>query len=716
MPVTYETWLVLLSIVMAIQGAYVGLSLAVQIGAAAGMRRRLLLAGAAFSLATAIWTMHFVGMLAARMPFPVDYLVFPTLLSFLVCVVVVGAAVYAVSSGPFTLLRLTLSACLMGGGIFAMHYIGMSALSASAYMIHDRYYVAASMAIAIAASGLALWLATGRGGRPPLILSAIVLGVAVSGMHYTAMAGLTLLPQPGAAASAPALSTDLLAIIVATVAFCVSGIFLLILSLQAEAVAKRAERELRLAIKTIPALVWTALPDGSLDFVNQRWEEIGLSLDDLRDSEWIKALHPDERVEVADKWRIAVETGTPYENIERVRRADGEYRWFLSRAQPLRDELGNIVKWYGTDTDIEDQKRAEDALRESEQRFRDFTESASDWYWETGPDHRFIAHLVSEQLLDKIGALPTSRIGTVRWDFARDLEEEPEKWRLHMADLDAHRPFRDFTYRAASRDGSEIYIAASGKPLFDSEGRFLGYRGVGRHITAAVRAALLEEALQEAKVVGDNIAHDLRTPLTRVRLRLERGREHAATLEELRAVTDQAIAGLDQSLTTITALLRITEIEHSRQREGFSEVQLAPLIHEAGDLYDPIAENKGVALRVEAPDAAIVHGDRDLLFEAVANLVDNAVKFTPEGGRVELVLLHQNGETVIRVSDTGPGISEAEREAVTQRFYRSDKSRNTKGLGLGLSMVAAIIKLHSFRFSISAGPGCTVEIACPHVN
>jgi PAS domain S-box-containing protein len=713
MPVTYETWLVLLSIVTAIQGAYVGLSLAVQIGAAAGMRRRLLLAGAAFSLAIAIWTMHFVGMLAARMPFPVDYLVFPTLLSFLVCVVVVGTAVYAVSSGPFTLLRLTLSACLMGGGIFAMHYIGMSALSASAYMIHDPYYVAASMAIAIAASGLALWLATGRGGRPPLILSAIALGVAVSGMHYTAMAGLTLLPHPGAAAGAPALSTGLLAIIVAIVAFCVSGIFLLILSLQAEAAAKQAERELRLAIKTIPALVWTALPDGSLDFVNQRWQEIGLSLDDLRDSEWIKVLHPDERAGVADKWRIAVETGTPYENVERVRRADGEYRWFLSRAQPLRDELGKIVKWYGTDTDIEDQKRAEDALRESEQRFRDFTESASDWYWETGPDHRFIT--VSEHP-DAIDTVPTRRIGTVRWDFARDLEEEPEKWRRHVADLDARKPFRDFRYRATSRDGSEVYIATSGKPLFDPHGRFLGYRGVSSHITAAVRAALLEEALQEAKVVGDNIAHDLRTPLTRVRIRLERGREHAATLEESRAVADLAIAGLDQSLTTITALLRITEIEHSRRREGFSEVQLAPLVREAGDLYEPIAENKGVTLRVEAPDGATVHGDRDLLFEAVANLVDNAVKFTPEGGRVELALLHQEGETVIRVSDTGPGIPEAEREAVTQRFYRSDKSRNTKGLGLGLSMVAAIIKLHSFRLRISAGPGCTAEIACPHVD
>ena len=484
-------------------------------------------------------------------------------------------------------------------------------------------------------------------------------------------------------------------------------------ALQAEALSKHAERELGLAINTIPALVWTALPDGSLDFINRRWQEIGLSLDDLRGSDWINVLHPDERTGVADRWRTAVETGTPYENIERIRRADGEYRWFLSRAQPLRDELGKIVKWYGVDSDVEDRKRAEDALRESEQRFRDFTESASDWYWETDPDHRFIT--VSEHP-DAIDTVPTRRIGTLRWDFARDLEEEPEKWRLHMATLDAHKPFRDFRYRATSRDGSEVHIATSGKPLFDQQGRFLGYRGVSSHITAAVRAAQLEEALQEAKVVGDNIAHDLRTPLTRVRIRLERGREHASTLEELRTVADQAMAGLDQSLTTITALLRITEIEHSRRREGFSEVQLALLIREAGDLYDPIAEDKGVTLQVEAPDEATVRGDRDLLFEAVANLVDNAVKFTPEGGRVELALLHQDGETVIRVSDTGPGIPEIEREAVTQRFYRSDKSRNTKGLGLGLSMVAAIIKLHSFRLRISAGPGCTAEIACPHVD
>jgi NO-binding membrane sensor protein with MHYT domain len=229
MPVTYQPWLVLLSIVMAIQGAYVGLSLSVQVADAEGMRRRMLLAGSAFSLALAIWTMHFVGMLAARLPFPVDYLVFPTLLSFLACVIVVGSAVYATASGPLTRLRLTLSSCLMGAGIFSMHYLGMSALHASAHMNHSPVFVVASLAVAIGASGLALWLAAGRGGRPPLLLSAVAFGIAVSGMHYTAMEGVTLFAHVGSSSTAPALSSDLLAIVVAIVGFCVSGIFLLFL-------------------------------------------------------------------------------------------------------------------------------------------------------------------------------------------------------------------------------------------------------------------------------------------------------------------------------------------------------------------------------------------------------------------------------------------------------------------------------------------------------
>jgi signal transduction histidine kinase len=226
----------------------------------------------------------------------------------------------------------------------------------------------------------------------------------------------------------------------------------------------------------------------------------------------------------------------------------------------------------------------------------------------------------------------------------------------------------------------------------------------------------IETLIHEIAGIGNNIAHDLRTPLTRVRVRLERGRDHAKTVGELRTVADQAITGLDQALAIVTALLRITEIEHSRRLESFSEVALAPLLREVSDLYEPIAEDKHVALQVEAKEGAAVHGDRDLLFEAVANLVDNAVKFTPAGGRVELSLLRREGETVIRVSDTGPGIPEEERGVVTKRFYRSDKSRGTEGLGLGLSLVAAIVNLHGFRLTIGGCPGATAEIACPPIH
>jgi NO-binding membrane sensor protein with MHYT domain len=243
MPVTHEPWLVALSLVVAIQGAYVGLSLAGQVGGASGLRRRLLLAAAALSLAVAIWSMHFVAMLAARLPLPVDYLALPTLLSFLVCVIVVGAGVFAASAGPLGTLRFSGAAVALGSGIASMHYIGMTALHASAHLVHATPYVVGSVAIAIAASGLALWLAEGRGGRPPLVLSAIAFGMAIAGMHYTAMAGLTVFPHSSPASGAPALSPDLLAIVVAVVAFLMSGVFLLTLVPERSVASSIAENE-----------------------------------------------------------------------------------------------------------------------------------------------------------------------------------------------------------------------------------------------------------------------------------------------------------------------------------------------------------------------------------------------------------------------------------------------------------------------------------------
>jgi signal transduction histidine kinase len=225
----------------------------------------------------------------------------------------------------------------------------------------------------------------------------------------------------------------------------------------------------------------------------------------------------------------------------------------------------------------------------------------------------------------------------------------------------------------------------------------------------------METMIHALAGVGNDIAHDLRTPLTRARLTLERGRTNATTLEQLQTVADKAITGIDQSLTIITALLRLAEIENNRRSAAFGQVQLHEMLREVYDLYEPIAENKNVALQlqVQVSQRSDVRGDRDLLFEAVANLVDNAIKFAPEGGKVDIELTRGDGETTVRVTDNGCGISEQEREAVLRRFYRSDKIRNTPGVGLGLNLVAAIVKLHGFRLAIRTGPGGQLAIICP---
>jgi signal transduction histidine kinase len=222
----------------------------------------------------------------------------------------------------------------------------------------------------------------------------------------------------------------------------------------------------------------------------------------------------------------------------------------------------------------------------------------------------------------------------------------------------------------------------------------------------------MESMINALSGVGNDIAHDLRTPLTRARLTLERGRSHAGTLEQLQAVADKTIAGIDQSLAIVTALLRLADIENSRRSAAFGDVALHDLLREVYDIYEPIAEDKQIRLSVGIGVKLKVRGDRDLLFEAIVNLVDNAVKFTPEGGKVDIELAQSEKGAIVRVTDTGPGIPRQETEAVLRRFYRSDKMRNTPGVGLGLNLVVAIVKLHGFRLAIHPGPGGRVEIIC----
>ena len=223
-----------------------------------------------------------------------------------------------------------------------------------------------------------------------------------------------------------------------------------------------------------------------------------------------------------------------------------------------------------------------------------------------------------------------------------------------------------------------------------------------------------EELMAELRGVGDDLAHELRTPLTRLRAGLERGCEQARTQEQFQEVGARAIREIDQSLGMIAALLRIREIEQSRRRSEFMQVDLQRLVRDVADLYAPSAEARAVRLAVDAPTPSIVRGDTDLLMEAIANLVDNAVKFTAPGGLVQVSLRMQGGMPVVAVADDGPGIPLAERELVQRRFHRGERSWRVPGHGIGLSLVNAIATLHDFRFVLSdADPGCLASLYCP---
>src|ERR1700741_1193703 len=217
--------------------------------------------------------------------------------------------------------------------------------------------------------------------------------------------------------------------------------------------------QLRATLNVIPAYTWYAAPSGGLTFVNKRTADyLGLPKDHplrfgiamgAQWDDWVPLLHPDDREESRKYWSNCLRTGAAVEHSYRVRSAQGDYRWFLTRAEPVRASDGTLLLWIGATLDIEQLKCAERALRESEGKFRDYAETASDWFWEIGPDYKFT--LLTE---NAFGSDPARRIGTPCWDHALDLETEPEKWRLVWAALESRKPFRDFVYCTKGGNGS----------------------------------------------------------------------------------------------------------------------------------------------------------------------------------------------------------------------------------------------------------------------
>lgn len=231
----------------------------------------------------------------------------------------------------------------------------------------------------------------------------------------------------------------------------------------------------------------------------------------------------------------------------------------------------------------------------------------------------------------------------------------------------------------------------------------------------------IAQLMEGVRGVSDAIAHDLRTPIARARAKLEEALVSAQDEEALRAAVEQGIADLDNIARIFKAVLRIAEVEAGSRRAAFAPLDLAPALRDAAELYEASAEVGGQALLVEVPESLPLVGDRDLLLQAVANLLDNALKFTPSGGSVRLSADSAGGFITITVADDGPGLTAADRERVGERFFRADAARSTPGSGLGLSLVRAVAALHGgeagFRDAVAGRdpPGLAVTLRLPSV-
>jgi signal transduction histidine kinase len=231
--------------------------------------------------------------------------------------------------------------------------------------------------------------------------------------------------------------------------------------------------------------------------------------------------------------------------------------------------------------------------------------------------------------------------------------------------------------------------------------------------TMLERIARLMDGVRQ---VSNSIAHDLRTPIARARARLEDAAAHAQGEAELRAAVERAVMDLDAVTAVFQALMRIAEIEAGSRRSAFAEMDLGPMLADLAELYSALAEENGLTLSLRVPDTLPVYGDRDMIQQALANLLDNAIKFSPPGGAVALRADLLDKRVRITVADQGPGIPEADRGRATERFFRGEQARHPPGAGRGLALVQAVAPLHDGALVLEdAAPGLRAMIILPTV-
>jgi len=366
------------------------------------------------------------------------------------------------------------------------------------------------------------------------------------------------------------------------------------------------------------------------------------------------------------------------------------------------------------------------ALQRSREDFRAFAEVSSDFFWAMDDKLRFT--YFSEAFSNVTGVRPETLLGRTRREVGAP-GAEPEALERHLRDLDARRPFREFVHTRTNNQGETVFVSISGKPVFDEKGGFAGYRGIGRDITAQVRAeaelaASLEEAQRANMAKSEFLAkmsHELRTPLNAIigfadligsaSIRKKDGRqnEYAGYISE---------AG-NSLLYLVNDLLDLSRIEAGKLELVETEADLAELLESC--IVDVVGTRTTESLKlVSALDdqKVIVKVDPVRIRQIFNNLLSNAIKFTPRAGKVTLTLArNDDGGVTVTVSDTGPGIDEKDMERVFDPFHQAGDvlRRKQDGAGLGLSIVKALVDLHEGSLSVESriGRGTSVHVTLP---
>jgi len=467
-----------------------------------------------------------------------------------------------------------------------------------------------------------------------------------------------------------------------------------------QALSRQKEDHLRLVIDTIPTMAWSILPDGTLDFVNQRWlEYTGLSLEEALE-EVNHTVHPEDLPSVMEKWVVDMAAGEPCEYELRLRRADGAFRWFLIRTVPLRDEQGHIVKWYGTSTDIEDRKRAEDALRESEEKFRQLAENIREVFWMTTPAMDELLYV--SPAYESVWGRSVESLRQRPRSFMEAIHTEDRERVVGILERQRERGF-EVEYRVVRPDGSVRWVRDRGSPVKNQAGKVYRIVGVAEDIT-------------ERKHAGDALrrsAAELQA-LSRRLVELQES-ERRQLSRELHDRVGQNLTALEINLDILQTGLASHGSDEVRARVADSaallEATMDTIENVMSELRPPMLDDHGLAAALDwharnfsmrTGIAVAVRGGEPVvrpalqveiaLFRIAQEALNNVAKHA-RARRVEIALDHANSECVMSVQDDGIGFDDA--------AIASDKPKS----GLGMVTMRERAQAVGGHFEVRALPG-----------